>query len=150
MSLGYDRWDNIIGLRYDEPRRVSKRRDSEGQAISNGQRWTDEMPLDTAKITKADVNAFWQSQPFDLALPLDANGDTVAGNCDMCFLKSTAKRSALIQSQPERLAWWEEQEERTGMTFRPNGASFKLLRLKTLTPEACALEDGTDDCNCFD
>jgi hypothetical protein len=39
-SKGFEHWTNVVGLRADEPRRVAKMREREGE-----QRWTSAMPL---------------------------------------------------------------------------------------------------------
>ena len=46
------------------------------------------MPMYEAKHGIDDVLEFWQKANFDLRLPT-INGQTVAGNCDLCFLKGT-------------------------------------------------------------
>lgn len=100
-SWGWERWNNIIGLRYDEGRRVMKAlaRNEEGK-----ERFTSLMPIAKARHVKADVLAFWASQPFDLALR------SYEGNCDLCFLKSRSKLETIIREQPGCASWWIEQE----------------------------------------
>ena len=101
-AIGFDRWDNVIGLRYDEGHRVLKAlaRNEEGK-----ERFRAVMPLSKAKVTKRDVMAFWAAQPFDLALmPYE-------GNCDLCFLKSRAKLAAIMRENSGIADWWIEQEK---------------------------------------
>lgn len=143
MSHGYEEWDNVLGLRADEPSRLARRR---GQS----NRWTDVFPLAEAGVTNDDVLSFWSKQPFDLTLPLDENGATVGGNCDLCFMKAMPKKLRLIREDASAVAWWQEQEERTGQTFRPHGATYKKLHLRALEPEACNVDDGLGDCFCGD
>jgi 3'-phosphoadenosine 5'-phosphosulfate sulfotransferase (PAPS reductase)/FAD synthetase len=100
-SLGWERWTNVIGLRYDEGHRVLK-------ALANNdtgrERWRNAMPLSKARATKADVSAFWSAQPFDLALrPYE-------GNCDLCFLKARGKLTAIIRENPGVAGWWVDLE----------------------------------------
>lgn len=100
-SLGWERWTNVIGLRHDEGLRVLKKL---AENDNGGHRWKSVMPLAKAKVTKADVMAFWAAQPFDLGLrPYE-------GNCDLCFLKSEAKLKAIIREQPGAADWWIAQE----------------------------------------
>lgn len=150
MSLGYQEWDNVIGLRADEPKRVARRRAAEHD---NGQRWTDVMPLATANITKREVLEFWRSQPFDLDLPVDEHGDTIGGNCDLCFLKGKKKKLALIKADPASAEWWIEQERRTGATFRPHGETYAkhhLTVIQDVPVPVCEVDDDLGDCFCHD
>lgn len=86
-------WDQFIGIRADEQRRVSKIR-ARGHSTESVKE-TMRMPLADAGITVQDVNAFWMQQPFTLELPT-FNGRTLAGNCDLCFLKPTQQVMSLI------------------------------------------------------
>jgi 3'-phosphoadenosine 5'-phosphosulfate sulfotransferase (PAPS reductase)/FAD synthetase len=101
-SVGFEEWNNVIGLRYDEGIRVMKAlaRNDEGK-----ERFKAIMPLSKAKVTKANVMDFWKDQPFDLGLK------SYEGNCDLCFLKSKAKLCAIIREQPGSADWWIEQEK---------------------------------------
>jgi 3'-phosphoadenosine 5'-phosphosulfate sulfotransferase (PAPS reductase)/FAD synthetase len=107
-SLGWDRWVNVIGLRYDEGHRVLKAlaRNDEGK-----ERFTVAMPMSRAKVTKSDVMAFWAAQPFDLGLR------DYEGNCDLCMLKGRDKKLAIIRERPGSADWWIEQERLTGGRF---------------------------------
>lgn len=112
-SLGWDYWTNVIGLRYDEGMRVMRALEAND---SRKERWTNYMPLSTAKVTKRDVMAFWQEQSFDLQLrPYE-------GNCDLCFLKSRKKLSILMRDNPAMAQWWIEQERSVGQD--QTGARF--------------------------
>lgn len=113
-SLGWRRWTNIIGLRYDEGHRVLKALD---RNESGKEPWRNAMPLSRAKVTKADVMAFWKEQPFDLALK------SYEGNCDLCFLKGRSKLAALIRENPGMADWWIEQE-RIVMARKESGNRF--------------------------
>lgn len=97
LSLGWDGWNNVIGLRYDEGRRVFKAlEDNDARA----KQWLSVMPMSTAKHTHADVVAFWQKQAFNLHLR------SYEGNCDLCFLKARAKLLAIMQENPGIADWW--------------------------------------------
>ena len=81
---GWTDWDQFIGIRADEQRRVAKIR-ARGHSTESTHE-TMCMPLAEAGVTVRDVSAFWQAQPFDLEL-MTVNGRTLEGDCDLCFLK---------------------------------------------------------------
>ena len=118
-SLGWGTWTNVLGLRYDEPRRVARSRE-------NRDRWEDATPLHDARITRADVSAFWAAQDFDLGLP-NVGGKTPLGNGDACFLKSAGTLSAIFRADPAAADWWIRMEETT-RSSRPLGARFRKDR----------------------
>lgn len=113
-SLGWRRWNNIVGLRYDEGVRVMKALDRND---ADKERFKAVMPLSRAHVTKRDVMAFWAAQPFDLGL-LGAEG-----NCDLCFLKGRDKLAALMRRQPGASEWWAQQEETVGVN-KASGSRF--------------------------
>lgn len=106
----------IIGLRHDEGVRVLKmlaRNDADNrQCVA---------PLAKAKITNADVMAFWRAQPFDLQL------DPGEGNCDLCFLKGRGLRKELIRRQPASAEWWIKQEQSVNGFFDRRDSYSGLL-----------------------
>lgn len=95
-----------IGIRADEPRRVAK--------IADKSR----VPLAVAGVSKADVLRFWEAQQFGLELP-HINGETVHGNCDLCYLKGAAQIRSLIAEKPERAVWWARMETLVKVTGKP-------------------------------
>lgn len=116
LSLGFKRWNNVVGLRYDEGRRVLKQLD---RNAAGKERWTSVMPLSKAKVTKTDVMRFWlgdNADPILLTHPLPQGFDLglrdYEGNCDLCFLKSYAARCALVRENPGMVDWWVAQEHR--------------------------------------
>ncbi len=119
QRLGWQHWTNVLGLRADEPRRVAKAR-------NNSDVWENAMPLATAGITKADVLEFWSRQNFDLRLP-NIGGRTPHGNCDLCYLKTTATTLGLIRDNPELAEWWIEAEAEA-LASKPDGALFRKDR----------------------
>ena len=129
-SIGWDDWDNMIGIRADEPRRVAKIRANP----SDGRKGVNRiMPLAADKVSKYDVMRFWQSQDFDLELP-NMNGTTYHGNCDLCFLKGYKQTLSLIQEKPERAIWWAKMEGSItnahitdGGTFRKDRPTYKQM-----------------------
>lgn len=104
--LGWDDWDNLVGIRSDEPRRVAKIRANPSDGMKGINRL---MPLADAGVTRQDVAQFWSKQPFDLGLP-NIGGVTYHGNCDLCFLKGASQILSLIAEKPERAIWWANQE----------------------------------------
>lgn len=120
LDLGYEHWTNVVGLRADEPFRVSKQRNKEGS-----ERWDLAFPLYDAGVSKSDVILFWKKQNFDLRLR------AWEGNCDLCFLKGEKKRLRIMEDTPEAAAWWIEQELRQGATFRSDTASYAALLRRT-------------------
>ena len=105
-SLGWEEWDTFIGIRADEPRRVSKfranpRPEYKGEKVH--------MPLAIAGVGSFHVGEFWRRSDFDLELP-NFNGKTMHGNCDLCYLKPAAQVLSLITEKPERAVWWAKQE----------------------------------------
>ncbi|VVE34021.1 hypothetical protein [Pandoraea commovens] len=119
-SLGYDEWDNVMGIRADEPRRVARLR-APGRDNNGG---IPNLPLANSRITKPAVLEFWKHQPFDLEL--DPQGDL--GNCDLCFLKARHKIVYALTQEPGRVVWWAAQESRpAGATFRNDRPRYTEL-----------------------
>lgn len=120
QSLGWEEWDNMIGIRADEQRRAVKMTpDYKGE--------TPVMPLYLAGVKKSDVLEFWASAPFDLRLPI-INGETIGGNCDLCFLKALPKILTLVAQKPERAIWWAKQEEWAKTQTNGDANRFRIDR----------------------
>lgn len=136
LHLGYENWTVVLGLRADEPDRVARQRKPPPE------RWEHAMPLADAGVTEADVMAFWATQPFDLKL------EQHEGNCDLCFLKSTAKRAAIVEKRPDLLSWWIRAEARSGDVFNRNSPPYVKLAVLPDAP-SCTADDG-GDCFCTD
>lgn len=122
-SIGWQEWDNFVGIRADEQRRVAKIRSNPSDGRSGVYR---KMPLAEDGVTKEMVGLFWRHQNFDLQLP-NLNGVTMHGNCDLCFLKSASQILSLIKEKPERAIWWAKQEESVASItgFGPNAVFRK-------------------------
>jgi 3'-phosphoadenosine 5'-phosphosulfate sulfotransferase (PAPS reductase)/FAD synthetase len=125
-SIGWDNHhetdnDDFVGIRADEHRRAIKMA-------------RHKVPLYVDGITKADVLNFWKNNEFDLDLPT-IEGETVGGNCDLCFLKSLPKILTLINQNPKRALWWAKMEsinadilgDGTGCRFRKDRPSYADL-----------------------
>ena len=99
LGLVPGEYAEVIGLRYDEGMRIMK-------GIANAEKrgrkcmW----PLSRARVTKADVMAFWRAQAFDLGL------EPWEGNCDLCFLKGRGIKKAIIRQDASRAEWWAANE----------------------------------------
>ena len=114
-------WDQMIGIRSDEQRRVAKIR-ARGHSAETALE-TMLMPLADAKVTVNEVNQFWSMQGFNLELTTH-NGRTLAGNCDLCFLKPMGQIVSLIAERPARAVWWARMEA-LGVASQPDGARFR-------------------------
>lgn len=123
-SLGWIEWNNMVGIRADEPRRVAKIRANPSGGKSGPERI---MPLAEAGITKNEVGSFWKQSSFDLELP-NHNGVTFHGNCDLCFLKGASQILSLIAEKPQRAVWWAAQENSITNTHIKNGGTFRSDR----------------------
>jgi 3'-phosphoadenosine 5'-phosphosulfate sulfotransferase (PAPS reductase)/FAD synthetase len=124
LSLDWDEWDNLIGIRADEPRRVAKIRANPSDNLKG---ITRRMPLADVGIARQHVSAFWQQQPFDLELP-NNNGVTMHGNCDLCFLKGAHQIQSLIAEKPERANWWAQMEGSITNASIKDGGRFRSDR----------------------
>ncbi len=151
---GLDDVTVAVGMRADEPSRVVSRRGrsprSEGIIAEHCV-----FPLYDAGITKDDVMRFWSAQSFDLKLQQHE------GNCDLCFLKSSAKRVRIMSDRPDLAAWWVAHEAaakgfartRDGARFRATGLPFERLLFKSQQPTLLGILDDVDDlddCACTD
>ena len=117
-AQGYDRWNNAVGLRWDEMHRVFKQI-ARNEAGNN--RYTAVMPMarQATRVTKEMVLEWWARQPFNLALR------GYEGNCDLCFLKGQKTLRRLIRDNPGIADWWIAQEQKAvGRTRDPRMANF--------------------------
>jgi 3'-phosphoadenosine 5'-phosphosulfate sulfotransferase (PAPS reductase)/FAD synthetase len=145
-NKGYKDWSNVIGLRYDEPRRVSS-------AMKQYNTWTNATPMYDAKHTVEDVTEFWGKQNFDLNLT-NAFGKTPAGNCDLCFLKGMDTTISILKERPEMADWWIKQEQKfgkqSGATFRKDRPSYIKLVDISKTQQSLFNDDDQMTCFCHD
>jgi 3'-phosphoadenosine 5'-phosphosulfate sulfotransferase (PAPS reductase)/FAD synthetase len=115
-SIGINEFEQMLGIRFDEKRRVAKLR------VGN------RTPLVDAGVTQDVVQSFWKSQSFDLGLDF-RNGITSLGNCDLCFLKGPNQVLSIIRSDPSKAVWWAEQEAKIGGTFRSDRPSYSKMMM---------------------
>ena len=127
----------FIGLRSDEPHRVERvETRNEGGSGYEGEHVY--MPLDDMAITRDDVNRFWESQDWDLALPKE----TSLSNCVFCFLKglgslndirermddaqnSNVEGFGTLEETPSDLAWWARVELKYGRDLEAEGREVR-------------------------
>lgn len=137
-------YTSVIGIRHDEPRRW--------RILGQDKRNSKEFkvgPLVDDHVTEDDVMRFWQDQSFDLHL---TQGE---GNCDLCFMKSTATRDRLVRLRPDLAEWWahhENKERGSRGLWRISGASFSALldRQRRQLPLFQDLHESEPDCACTD
>ena len=151
-SIGWTAWTNAIGFRADEPARVAKL-----GTTNQHSREEPFAPLAKAGVTKADVVAFWERQPFRLAL------EDHEGNCDLCFLKGAGKIRRILKDRPDLADWWVRMEataDSRGPDKTPGAAFFRKDRPRysvqlELAQRPGLFDDTGDDllevaCHCTD
>ena len=129
-SIGIKDYTSFNGIRYDEPRRWNKIKNSD---------YDIELPLVKWKITKPDVLNFWKQQEFDLMV------NEPYGNCDCCFLKGKGKLSIIAKEKPELLDWWIDKEKNS--TFKKE-ISYKQLKDKSINQLGLWDNDPSFECFC--
>lgn len=149
-------WDQFVGIRADEERRAAKIR---ARPSPETVKETMCMPLVTAGVTVRDVGAFWDAQPFNLELPT-YNGKTLAGNCDLCFLKGGAQVLSLIAEKPERAVFWARMESSIASAgkFKGDGARFRndrpsyaqMVQFAADQSDWVGYDESIEDCACTD
>lgn len=156
-SHGYKNWSNVVGLRYDEPKRVASQRKANDQGKN---KWFNYAPLFDDKKTVEDVSNFWIKSNFDLNLP-NHNGRTLAGNCDLCYLKGTQTLVDILREKPQLADWWIEQEQKIqtakkevnsnyAATFRKDRSYIKLLEISEEPQPRTLFDDDGRSCFCHD
>ena len=135
---------NVLGIRYDEPRRWQK-------AIL--EHCNTEYPMVHDRVTKQRVLDWWSNNDFDLAI------DSMYGNCDLCFMKGRVERLAIMRQRPDLAQWWINQEkeitERTGRQSsfikHPDTYERQLRHSQDDLFLDADLDDGSDNsCFCTD
>ena len=146
-NQGHKEWTNVVGLRYDEPRRVAKQNRQNDADVNV---WESVMPLYQDKITVKEVTEFWRKNNFDLKLTSE-NGQTTAANCDLCYLKGTKTLTRILKEKPELADWWIAQEKKIDATFRKDGSYINLVDLTKLEDKQIELfDDDSRSCFCHD
>jgi len=130
-SIGVNDYTSFNGIRYDEPRRWNKIKDSKFDV---------ELPLVKWKTTKVDVLNWWKEQQFDLMV------NEPYGNCDGCFLKGKGKLAIIAKEKPELFDWWIKHEEKSNGTFKKE-ISYQQLKDKSIAQQG--MFDGDPSFECF-
>lgn len=138
-------WQDIVGLRFDEPRRVSNLANWPGERDVYA-------PMFHAQHTNDDVMAYWKSSPFDLVIP------SWAGNCVGCFQKRESTLRQVAISEPQSLEWWVTHESQpfqskdgreTLRVFHNNRPTYAdMLSSEAASPSM--FDDSSLPCNCTD
>lgn len=129
-SIGITEYTNFNGIRYDEPRRWNKIKESDFDI---------ELPLVKWQITKKDVLEWWGNQDFDLKV------NEPYGNCDCCFLKGKGKLAIIAKEKPELFDWWINQEKTS--TFKKD-TSYKQIKDKAYSQIGLWDNDPSFECFC--
>lgn len=98
------KYANLLGFRADEQERV----------IRNKKIWRQVeqlFPLHQRGITKAAVNAFWDSKPYKLEIP------GILGNCTLCFMKGTANIINILRHDPSLADEWIDDENKSALKY---------------------------------
>jgi len=137
-DAGIEEYDMAVGIRGDEPRRLSKMRSDQrkGNYI---------YPISWS--TEQDVHNFWQKQKFDLNLP-DA-AINLESNCNLCFLKGGRIKASLIANDKTGTIadWWIGQEEKIGGRFRSDQPSY--AEMKVIAKDQGDMFGSDDSFSCF-
>ncbi len=151
-GLGWETWTDLLGIRYDEPRRYNKAKrifDGLGEDLFGNTakpkkniRIDDifdiEYPLVKWKVNKKTVMDYWRAMPFDLGAiskPIGELSDFNAadGNCDNCFLKGRKQAIQSAVRRPESFDWWVEQEIKTGNNFNKDLSFNDILKMAEIS-----------------
>jgi 3'-phosphoadenosine 5'-phosphosulfate sulfotransferase (PAPS reductase)/FAD synthetase len=143
-----DNYTECLGLRFDEPARVSKSKSGKYNRDI-------ECPMYDAKHTLKDVELYWSLSPFRLNIP------RLFSNCVGCFLKGAGKLDMIARDNPAHLEWFAKREEtsfgvdangkeKKGI-FRSDRPSYRnLIRMAKEQPLLIFPDDDTMPCNCTD
>jgi 3'-phosphoadenosine 5'-phosphosulfate sulfotransferase (PAPS reductase)/FAD synthetase len=137
-SKGVEEYEQMLGIRKDEERRVAK--------LRAGNR----TPLVDVGICQSDVQNFWNEQYFDLGLNF-RDGVTALGNCDLCFLKGGNQIMSIIKGSPEKAIWWAKQENAIGGTFRSDRLNYSdMLKFSEMQLDMFGMGEESISCFCGD
>ena len=118
-SKGIKVYENLIGFRSDEQRRVNNHKEFWKTVITR-------FPLHEQGLDKKAVLDFWDAKEYDLEV------EPILGNCDLCFLKGKNAIISILRKYPELADKWIADEDKVGATYI-KGISYKeLLRLSKL------------------
>lgn len=110
-------WDTFVGLRYDEPLRVARKKE-QNSIGKEPEHYL--MPLHELRVTVRERDEFWRQQPFDLQI------NSHSDNCDFCFLKGKMQQVWRIRAEPTAVDWWIEREAKASQSAtRRKNAQFR-------------------------
>lgn len=122
-SLGIRTFENFLGFRYDEPKRVIGRKEMFKKVISK-------FPLYEKGITKEMINAFWETKPYNLEIP------SILGNCTLCFMKGENSIMAILRSFPELADPWINDEKQSAKNLGSGKRYFENTTIEQLRDRA--------------
>lgn len=136
-SIGIKTYNNILGIRYDEPTRW-------GKLLLNQQKesYYNILPMVDWKTTKQDVIDYWKQRP-----ELDLQIKSEQGNCDLCFLKGKRKLINLIKDNPSLANWWQEMEQLNGSQFIKS-LTYSELKQSAMSNLSFEFDDEIITCFC--
>jgi 3'-phosphoadenosine 5'-phosphosulfate sulfotransferase (PAPS reductase)/FAD synthetase len=128
-AQGYERWNNAVGLRADEIRRIIK---GQKRNDSGLERFTTIWPMLKAGVTARTVWQWWlgeNADPKRLIYPLPQGFDLglypYEGNCTQCFLKGFEILVHQEREQPGITDDWIAMQDRASeLARKPSGARF--------------------------
>jgi hypothetical protein len=97
-SIGIIKFENLVGFRFDEPLRVSRRKQHFKKVV-------DKFPLYEQGITKPMINDYWSKKPYNLEIP------SILGNCTLCFMKGKNAIISILSVYPDLADEWIKDEE---------------------------------------
>jgi hypothetical protein len=110
-GVGIREYENYIGFRADESKRVLKRK-QESKKVH------DKFPLFEDGINKQHVDQYWSSKPYTLEIP------SILGNCTLCFMKGKNAIMAILSVYPELADEWINDEEMSEKLYPNNGHTY--------------------------
>jgi hypothetical protein len=120
-SIGIRKFENLIGFRADESRRVLNRKNRFKNVI-------DKFPLYEKGINKQMIIEYWKQKTYTLEIP------SILGNCDLCFMKGKNAIISILSVYPELADKWIADEEKAqkngkfgGHTYFPD-VTYKTLK----------------------
>jgi hypothetical protein len=107
-SLGIITFENYIGFRADEERRVNNYKNKYKRVLPK-------FPLFDKGVNKEMVNQYWLTRSYTLEIP------SILGNCDLCFLKGKDNIIKIMQHFPELAQRWIDDETKVKDKGHKNG-----------------------------
>lgn len=110
-SIGITTFENFIGFRADEERRVLNRKFKFKKVI-------DRFPLYEKGINKQMINEYWSKKSYTLEIP------SILGNCTLCFMKGKNAIISILASYPELANEWIKDEEEAQKNGKYGGHTY--------------------------